>query len=349
MNRIEKLVRPKIASFVPYSSAREESGDIAGVFLDANENAMGSVLGRGLNRYPDPYQRELKEVLAKELSISPSSLYLGNGSDEAIDLLIRIFCEPNQDSVLIFPPTYGMYKVSSDINSVAVIEVPLNENFELMIEKALSSSSANTKLAFICSPNNPTGNAISLTQIEELLMRFPGLVVVDEAYIDFCPDKSALSFIEKYENLIILRTFSKAWGLAGIRLGFVIARPEVITFLNKVKFPYNVSTLTQEAALEAVSRTTEKNSLAFELIREREKLILSLTTLTIVENIFPTDANFLLVKFKDEKKVFRMLREEGIVVRDRGQVIGCEHCLRITVGLPKENDRLVNLLSKLEQ
>lgn len=351
MNQLESLVREKIKALTPYSSARDEyaeteAGDT--VLLDANENSLGSVLGNSLNRYPDPYQKKLKTSISDMLNVSSESLFLGNGSDEAIDLLLRIFCEPGVDCILTFPPTYGMYKVSADINSISIIESPLDEKFEISVEEALRLPTKNTKLALVCSPNNPTGNAIPLEQIEALLKSFRGYVVVDEAYVDFCPEKSALRLFQKYENLIVLRTFSKAWGLAGIRLGIAIAQKEVIALLNKVKSPYNISKLTQDAALKALTQRENMRHMAQVINAQREQLSRKLQSLSIVEKVYPSDANFILAKFKNSKLAFDALTNARVIVRDRSSVKGCEHCLRITIGSQEENDMVCSILASKE-
>lgn len=348
MSRIESNVRERIKVLTPYSSARDEYENTEGILLDANENSLGSVLGNDLNRYPDPYQKKLKASIAETLATSAESLFLGNGSDEAIDLLMRIFCEPGVDSILTFPPTYGMYKVSADINSVSIIESPLNDLFEFSVEDAMQRITKTTKLAFVCSPNNPTGNAIPLEQIESLLKSFPGYVVVDEAYIDFCPEKSAMRLFSKYDNLIVLRTFSKAWGLAGIRLGIAIASNEVVSLLNKVKSPYNISKLTQDAALSALTQKGSMRAMAQVINAQRELLSRQLTTLSIVEKVYRSDANFILVRFKNPKLAFSTLSNAGVIVRDRSSVKGCENTLRITIGSQVENEKLFTTLSTIE-
>jgi len=349
MNQYENLVRERIRNLVPYSSARDEHKSTKGILLDANENSLGSVLGGNLNRYPDPYQKELKFSLSKTLNVPTDSLFIGNGSDEAIDLLCRIFCEPGQDSILTFPPTYGMYKVSADINSINLIESPLNDSFEISVEDSMKRVNANTKIAFVCSPNNPSGNAIPLDQIEALLNAFKGYVLVDEAYVDFCPEKSALKLFSKYDNLIILRTFSKAWGLAGIRLGVAIARKEVIALLNKVKSPYNISQLTQDAALNAIKLTKKMSQMVQDIKEQRELLSQMLKNLSIVETIYPSDANFLLVKFKNSALAFNNLCKADVIVRDRSSVKGCEGTLRITIGTEVENNELISILSSISE
>jgi histidinol-phosphate aminotransferase len=352
MDRLQKLLRPQIASLRPYSSARDEYAVGEGsasslILLDANENALGSMLGEGLNRYPDPYQTNLKREVGGLISVSPEYLFLGQGSDEAIDLLIRAFCEPKEDEILTFPPTYGMYEVSAAVNSVKTLEVPLNESFQLQVDEAKKIWTSRTKLIFICSPNNPTGNTVSREDIVSLLESFPGYVVVDEAYIDFCEDKMNLPLINEYDNLIVLRTFSKAWGLAGIRLGMAIAAPGVIKVLNSIKPPYNISTLTERAALRGMRFSVQKKKFVQIIIEERERLAETLSKLSAVQKVYPSDANFILVRFHDGGRVYNALKEQGIIVRDRGTLPGLQHCLRITIGKKEENDKLITIISAL--
>lgn len=353
MSRLDTYIRPNIAALVPYSSARDEyslqesmSGNL--VMLDANENSLGSILGDGLNRYPDPYQRQLKAEIGGVLSVNPDFMFLGNGSDEAIDLLIKLLCEPGRDEVLVLPPTYGMYGVSAAINSVGVNEVPLDENFNIRLEELKKHYSEKTKILFLCSPNNPTGNAISLDTIRAIAASFPAYVVVDEAYIDFCEEKTALPLINEFDNLIILRTFSKAWGLAGIRLGLAVAPKEVISALNKIKSPYNINSLTERAARKALRLSKQTKRFAEILLEERGLLEKSLSEMKIVVKVYPSDSNFILVRFKDGKRVYAELKSAGIIVRDRGSQKGLENCIRITVGNKKENEKLCSVLRSME-
>jgi histidinol-phosphate aminotransferase len=353
MSRLERLIRPDIATLVPYSSARDEyaldeNQKNSLVLLDANENALGSILGEGLNRYPDPYQRRLKAEIGGVMSINPDFMFLGNGSDEAIDLLIKLFCEPGRDEIMILPPTYGMYQVNAAIYGVTVHEVPLDEMFQVRTGLVLKACSANTKLLFICSPNNPTGNVMSRDAIAELAESFPGYIVVDEAYIDFCPEKSVLPLINEYDNLIILRTFSKAWGLAGIRLGIAVAQKEVIEALNKIKSPYNINSLTERAARKALRMAKQTKKIAEMLVQERGRLQELLLQCPVVEKVYPSDANFLLVKVKNSRETYQYLAASGIIVRDRGSQMGLENCLRVTVGKKEENDKLYRVLLRQE-
>ncbi len=345
MFNLQDLVRENIKCLVPYSSARTEFSGAAQIFLDANENSFGSPLPRNYNRYPDPLQTEIKEIIAKQENVKPSEIFIGNGSDEAIDLLFRIFCRPNKDNVLIFPPTYGMYQVSAEINDVAVKRVNLMKDFQLdfgAIEKAIDE---NTKLLFVCSPNNPTGNSVA--GISDLVKGFGGIVVVDEAYIHFSRGSSFVSEITDLPNLVVLQTFSKAWGLAGLRIGLAFANAEIIKLFNKVKPPYNVSQIAQEAILQALENRADVEKTIVAIIAEREQLVENLQELSFVRKIYPSDANFLLVKTTDAGAIYQFLLDEKIVVRNRNNVELCEGCLRITIGTPEENASLIEALRKL--
>lgn len=340
---ISKLVRPNILKLVPYSSARSEFKGKAEVFLDANENPFET----GLNRYPDPLQWKLKAAISKLKGVPSENIFLGNGSDEAIDLVVRIFCEPRQDHILILPPTYGMYQVSADIADVGTRSVSLTPDFQPDVEAILAAADAQSKILFICSPNNPTGNSVELERIRSLCARFQGIVVVDEAYIDFSKQASCLSLLPEFSNLIVLQTFSKAWGMAGIRLGMAFASQEIIHLFNKVKPPYNINQLTQQIALEALENSQDDyKKMLSTLLSERVRLVKSLNELKFVEKIYPSDANFILVKMDDPNGTYRYLVEEGIIVRNRNTVHLCEGSLRITVGRPEENDALLNALNK---
>lgn len=330
---IEKLVRKNILELTPYSSAREEFTGHASVFLDANENPFPSPY----NRYPDPYQKKLKQVLGALKGVDPTKIFLGNGSDEPIDLLIRAFCEPHKDAILITPPTYGMYKVCADINAVKVHLAPLTKDFQLDIDKINSAINSNTKLIFLCSPNNPSGNLLQEEQIKKIIGSFRGIVVLDEAYIDFSTFEGFSKNMDQYPNLVILQTLSKAWGLAGLRLGMCFASPSIISILNKIKYPYNLNVSTQELVLKKLSDPISVKKEIAALLKEREILINELSPIPYVEKVYPSDANFLLVKMTDAKKVYNLLADKGIVVRDRSNVTLCENCLRITVGTPEEN------------
>ncbi len=340
---IKSLVRKNILNMKPYSSARDEFKGEAEIFLDANENPYPSPY----NRYPDPLQWKVKEKISEIKGVKTQQIFLGNGSDEAIDLLIRAFCEPNVDSILITPPTYGMYAVCADINAVTVEQLQLTADFDIDINNLPTSFTPSTKILFLCSPNNPSGNLLSRDKVIEVLKRFPGLVVVDEAYIDFTSSKSFSDELSNYPNLVILQTFSKAWGLAGLRLGMCFASKEIIDIINKIKYPYNVNVFTQEQGLQALLQEEKKNENVKEIIRERNSLAESLTKLSIVTKIFPSDANFLLVKVKDATSTYHYLMQKGIIVRDRSNVTLCDNAIRITIGTPKENRDLLNALKLL--
>ncbi|WP_373549618.1 histidinol-phosphate transaminase [Haliscomenobacter sp.] len=343
MMEIANLVRPNIRKLVPYSSARSEFKGKAEVFLDANENPFET----GLNRYPDPLQWKLKAAISQLKAVPAEQIFLGNGSDEAIDLVVRIFCEPRQDHILILPPTYGMYQVSADIADVGLRSVSLTPDFQPDVDAILAAADEHSKILFICSPNNPTGNDVELERIRSLCAQFKGIVVVDEAYIDFSNQASCTSLLPEFPNLIVLQTFSKAWGMAGIRLGMAFASIEIIQLFNKVKPPYNINQLTQQIALEALETSQDDyQQLLSTLLSERERLIKGLGELKFVEKIFPSDANFILVKMDDPNGTYQYLVEEGIIVRNRNSVHLCAGSLRITVGRPEENDALLTALNK---
>ncbi|WP_353480758.1 histidinol-phosphate transaminase [Haliscomenobacter sp.] len=340
---IANLVRPNIRKLVPYSSARSEFKGKAEIFLDANENPFET----GLNRYPDPLQWKLKAAISKLKGVPAEQIFLGNGSDEAIDLVVRIFCEPRQDHILILPPTYGMYQVSADIADVGIRSVSLTLDFQPDVEAILAATDAHSKILFICSPNNPTGNNTELEHIRSLCTQFQGIVVVDEAYIDFSKQASCTSLLAEFPNLIVMQTFSKAWGMAGIRLGMAFASTEIIQLFNKVKPPYNINQLTQQIALEALETSYDDyKQLLSTLLSERERLVQGLRELPFVEKVFPSDANFMLIKMDDPNRTYQYLVEEGIIVRNRNTVHLCAGSLRITVGRPEENDALLNALNK---
>jgi len=345
--RIQKLARAHIRTLKPYSSARDEYEGKVGVFLDANENALGSVAEGNFNRYPDPHQRELKAELAKIKGVKPEQIFLGNGSDEAIDLLFRVFCEPKEDHVLLLPPTYGMYQVSADINQVKTVHIPLNEDFTLPVGEIIASIRPGTKMIFICSPNNPTGNSFSLTQIAMILKRTQGLVVVDEAYIDFSDKSSATTLLEAFPNLVVLQTFSKAWGMANLRLGMAYAHPEIIQLINKVKPPYNVNGLTQEKGLEAVRNVAKKEAFVETLNASRAVLRSQLEALEPIQVVYPSDANFLLTRLPEASAVYEKLIQEQVIVRNRSKVTLCEDCLRISVGTVEENQSFLQALKQV--
>lgn len=349
MFNLETLVRPNIRSLKPYSSARNEFKGEANVFLDANENSIGSPLLKWYNRYPDPMQWAIKEKVAAIKKVTKEQIFLGNGSDEAIDLLFRCFCEPGIDEVIICPPTYGMYEVSANINNTKINRVPLTEQFQLDLEALELAIKPSTKIIWICSPNNPTGNSIDSVDIELILNNFDGLVVIDEAYINFSKQKSWLADLNEYPNLVVLQTLSKAWGLAGIRMGMAFASTAIIGYLNKVKPPYNISQPVQELALKALDEIGQVNDMIVTLVNERKQMESLLLKISEVIHVYPSDANFLLVKVKDAGALYKHLVNHGIVVRDRSNVEKCEGCLRITVGTPLENQKLLQSISNFNQ
>lgn len=344
MTDIDALVRENIRQLKPYSSARDEFQGEASVFLDANENAFGSPLPQSYNRYPDPLQKELKQKISRIKGVPPQNIFLGNGSDEAIDLVYRIFCNPGKDSVIICPPTYGMYEVSASINDVQVIKVPLLYDFNLDVEGILEQANDNVKLLFICSPNNPTANSFHPDDVEVLLEKFKGIVVIDEAYINYARQKSAIRLLTEYDNLIVLQTFSKAWGLAGLRVGMAFASELIIEYYNKVKPPYNVNAASQQLALQALDNMEWVNTHIRQTVQLRHLLVQELSSLPFVQHIFSSDANFVLVKVTEPKQVYDYLVHHGIIVRDRSKVELCAGCLRITVGTEEENRTLIDAL-----
>ena len=342
---LQKLVRSHIADLQPYSSARDEFDPVERevVYLDANENPFDN----GVNRYPDPQQRKLKEVIARRRGVAANQLLLGNGSDEVLDLIFRAFCIPNQDKIIVMPPTYGMYRVLANINCVPLTEVPLNNDFQLVTKKIINQISSQTKAIFLCSPNNPSGNSFRREDILTLLQSFTGLVVIDEAYIDFSTQKSLVSDLSSYPNLIITQTLSKAYGLAGIRLGICIASEEIVDILNKIKPPYNINSLTQERAISALKDWDTTQEQITQLIAERKGLFAQLEKISFVEKVYPSDANFLLVRVDDANKRYAQLIQNYIVVRNRSKQVGCENCLRFSVGTPQENQLLIETLNRL--
>lgn len=341
------LLRPHLRELIPYSSARDDYQGSFGVFLDANENPLGSISTEKWNRYPDPYQTKLKEKIAQIKCIAADHIFLGNGSDEAIDLLYRAFCEPGIDNVIINPPTYGMYKVSADISNVAAREVLLTSDFDLDVPALLATMDMNTKMIFICSPNNPTGNDVTLSKIEEILTVYKGLVVLDEAYIDFAERTSFIEKLSTYPNLIVLQTFSKAWGLAGLRLGMAFCAPNIISILNKIKAPYNLSGLTQRTVLESLENKESMDEMVSEILSNKTELKGMLAELSVVKKIHRSDANFLLVEIDNAHAYYQRLIEKKVIVRDRSSVILCDNCLRITVGTKYENFKLVQSLKEI--
>lgn len=337
---LKKLVRPNIFDLQPYSSARNEFQGDASVFLDANENPMNNPY----NRYPDPLQRNLKKKVAEIKNVNPDSLFFGNGSDEPIDLVYRIFCEPRIDNAVAIDPTYGMYQVCANINDVEYRKVLLDENFSFDAGKLLETTDSNTKVIFLCSPNNPTGNDMKRSEVVEVLNKFHGIVVVDEAYIDFSSRKSYLNDLVEFPNLIVLQTFSKAWGMASVRLGMAFASPEIIGFFNKVKYPYNVNLLTQKFVEKETDYVQRKNEWVDMILSQRNVMKSTLEAMTLVKKVYPSDANFLLVKVSDANSLYDYLVKEGIVVRNRNNISLCNGCLRITIGNSEENSSLVKAL-----
>ncbi len=343
---ISKLIRPELLSLKPYASARDEfSTSTEGMtFLDANENPFQT----HLNRYPDPYQTELKTEISQLKNVSPEQILLGNGSDEVIDLLLRLFCQPYDDEILIFPPTYGMYQVVAELNAVKVKTVNLDADFQIDVPKVLNEISNQTKLIFICSPNNPTGNTMIREDIIQLLKHFKGIVVVDEAYQDFSNQKSMLENLNDFKNLVVMQTFSKAFGLAGARLGMCFANPEIIQYLNRIKPPYNINQLTQNAALKQLKNTKEVQDQINIIQEEKLKVKKALKNVKWVEQVYPSDANFLLVKVDNANQRYQMLLNHNIVVRNRHNQPGCKNCLRMTIGTPKENAYLIKILNQFK-
>jgi len=345
---VEGLLRPHIKNIKPYSSARDEYTGMEGVFLDANENPFGSVAGGLYNRYPDPYQKEVKDKLAKIKGIGPEYIFLGNGSDEPIDLLVRMFCEPGKDNIIITPPTYGMYQVSADINHIEVLSCPLEEGFHLNAEKVLQLQNGNTKIIFLCSPNNPSGNSLRKEEILKVIEGSQAIVVLDEAYIDFSKEESFVPLVKKYNNLVVLQTFSKAWGLASLRLGMAFTNGEIIKYLNKIKPPYNINGATQQLALLALANYDKKDKMVADILNFRKALEMELSGLPFVHKVYPSEANFLLVKMDNPVKVYQYLIDHKIIVRDRSKVMLCEGSLRITVGTKEENEKLIAALKNYE-
>lgn len=344
MFSLENLVRENIKKLTPYSSARKEFSGIANTFLDANENNFGSPLERNYHRYPDPLQMDIKKIIGEWNDVDPSEIFIGNGSDEAIDLVFRIFCEPGKDNIIICPPTYGMYEVSAEINDIEIKRANLTEDFQLDVPRVKSLIGKNTKLLFICSPNNPTGNALNREDILDIARSFNGIVVVDEAYIHFSRLPSLVFEIRDMPNLIVMQTFSKAWGMAGLRVGLGIANAALVSLFNNVKPPYNVSQIAQEAVLEALKNKPKVEETIQLILAEREKLAAELAGFSFVTKIYPTDASFVLVKTTDANAIYKFLLDKGIVIRNRNNVELCEGCLRITIGTPEENALLIETL-----
>lgn len=342
MINLDKLVRENILKLKPYSSARDEFQGDASVFLDANENPFNAPY----NRYPDPMQRSLKEKIAFVKNISFENIFLGNGSDEPIDLLIRAFCEPGKDNIVAIDPTYGMYQVAADINNVLYKKVLLDDNFQLNADNLLANVDINSKLVFLCSPNNPTGNYLEISEIKKVISGFHGLVILDEAYIDFSKHSGFLSELNSFPNLVILQTFSKAWGLASIRLGMAFASKDIISILNKIKYPYNINLLTQQYAIDVIEKTAEKDNWVNCIISNRQLLTEELKGVKSVMKVYESDANFILVKVDNPRILYNYLVDNKIIVRNRSSVSLCAGCLRITVGTQEENDKLLKAMKK---
>ncbi len=342
MFSLDKILRKNIKNLTPYSSARDEYSGTEAVFLDANENPFNGPF----NRYPDPLQTEVKKRISRIKEIEPDNIFLGNGSDEAIDLLVRAFCEPRIDNIVSVEPSYGMYEVCATINNVEFKKVLLTEDFQLKTENILRTINKNTKLIFLCSPNNPTANSFKKQDIITIMQNFDGLVIIDEAYIDFSTHDSLLSVLDEHKNLVILQTFSKAWGLAGIRLGMAFADNEIINVLNKIKFPYNINSLTLEKATEALINDRAKKIWINEILKAKEVLMDGLANIPVVTKVYPSDSNFILVRVSSVKNIYKYLVDKKIIVRDRSNIILCEGCLRITVGTKDENSLLLDALKE---
>ncbi|MBL7736652.1 MAG: histidinol-phosphate transaminase [Chitinophagaceae bacterium] len=344
MFNINDLIRENIKKLIPYSSARDDFQGTASIFLDANENSFGSPLVKWYNRYPDPHQLKMKQKLSEIKGLPVSSIFLGNGSDECIDILIRAFCEPGIDNIVICPPTYGMYEVSAAINNVAVKKVPLTPSFQLDLRAIEEAVDDYTKLIFICSPNNPTGNSLNREDVETLLNNYFGIVVIDEAYINFSRYRSFTLELAEYPNLVVMQTLSKAWGLAALRVGMAFGSEDIISVMSRIKPPYNINQASQDLALQALEKVEEVNEMIREIVKERKELEIKLPKLRAVKKVHESDANFLLVEVSDAVALYRYLLDKGIVVRDRSKVELCQGCLRITVGTPEENNNLLKAI-----
>ena len=341
---LDKLIRPNIKTLKPYSSAKDEYTGAAKILLDANENSLGSPLTKWYNRYPDPYQKQLKEKLAFVKQIAANQIFIGNGSDECIDILFRTFCEPGKDNIIICPPTYPMYEVSANINDITVQNAPLLADYQLNVAHIEQLVNERTKIIWICSPNNPTGNSLDRIDIETILNHFDGIVVIDEAYINFSKQKSFVQSLIDYPNLVVMQTLSKAWGLAGLRLGMCFANPDIIGYMNKVKAPYNINIVTQELALQALEEVGQVNDMIKLLVDMRNALAQVIASMPHVIQVFPSDTNFILVKIPHARKLYEFLMSKGIIVRDRSALALCEDSLRITVGTEQENTLLVDAM-----
>lgn len=344
---LENILRNNIKNLKPYSSARNEFKGKEGIFLDANENSFGSPLNTNYNRYPDPLQLDVKDKLSKIKGLPIQNIFLGNGSDEAIDILFRAFCNPGKDNIIICPPTYGMYEVSANINDTEIIKVPLiKETFQLDTEHILKAINKNTKLIFICCPNNPTGNGVKWEAIKMIIENFSGIVVIDEAYINFAKYRSLIPELLNYPNLVILQTLSKAWGLAGLRIGMAFASEPIIDVFNKIKPPYNINSVSQKLALEALNNIEKINTWIKETVNEREILASEISILPFIKKVYPSDANFILVKTDDPQNIYNYLVTKKIIIRDRSKIELCEGCLRITIGTKEENKQLIQILKE---
>ncbi len=346
MFELDKLIRDNIKNLTAYSSARLDFKGEASVFLDANENCYGSPLKENFNRYPDPLQAKLKSAIGLLKHSPVENIFIGNGSDEVIDLAYRIFCDPGKDNVIICPPTYGMYSVSGNINDVEIRTVNLTNDFELNVDGILATADQNTKILFLCSPNNPTGNVMIRQDVDLLLKSFPGIVIIDEAYINYSKQRTFIEDLPKYQNLIVMQTLSKAWGLAALRIGLAFASLPIIDLLNKVKPPYNINQASQQLALVALKNIDQVNNWMRETIEQREFVIKELSKFSFVEKVYESDANFLLVKVSDAQQLYNHLSSNKIIVRNRSKEIMCENCLRITIGTAKENLELIKALKK---
>ncbi|HEV8282856.1 MAG TPA: histidinol-phosphate transaminase [Chitinophagaceae bacterium] len=344
---LDLLTRENVKKLIPYSSARDDFKGEAKIFLDANENSLGSPLTKWYNRYPDPHQLKVKEKLSEIKKVPVDQIFLGNGSDECIDILQRAFCEPGIDNLIICPPTYGMYEVCANINNVQVKKVKLTPEFQLDLEAIEQAIDDRTKMIFLCSPNNPTANSLHHKDVEVLLNNYFGLIVIDEAYINFSRQKSFATQLDEYPNLVVMQTLSKAWGLAALRVGITLASKQIVAIMNKIKPPYNINQASQELALQALDEVEEVNEMIIELVKEREVLTEALVNLSLVEKVYPSDANFLLVKVNDAVGIYKKLLDQGIVVRDRSRIELCEGCLRITVGTTEENKTLLYALAAI--
>jgi histidinol-phosphate aminotransferase len=336
------IVRENVRKLVPYSSARDEFKGKTGIFMDANENPYGK-----LNRYPDPYQRDLKTLISKIKRIEAGKIFLGNGSDEIIDLCFRVFCNPGVDKALTFTPTYGMYEVSASVNDIEIIKIPLDNNFQIDRENTEKwFSDKKLKLVFICSPNNPTANSMNYNDVEFIIREFKGIIVIDEAYIDFSENPSFIRLVDKYQNLVVMQTFSKAFGLAAVRVGMAFSNPEIVKYFNKLKPPFNISTINQKAVLHKLSHSEQYKRQVLRIKKERERLSVILSKMNIAEKVYPSDSNFLLVKVKNAEYIYNELVNKNIIIRNRSKMV--DNCVRITIGKKSENDRLINALRSIK-